>query len=87
MGAILPMRKAHQNKTVKAYTAAARFQLKEMRQRLQAAMDESSIFDVDVAEQRALMKEILCGLKKAKCHMPKDEELLKQVQRMMEAEK
>ena len=83
IGAILPMRKAHQNKTVQAYTAAARFQLDEIRQHLQVSMEPDSPFDVDVGLQRARMKEILSGLKQAKSPMPSDEDLLKQVQKMI----
>lgn len=87
MGAILPMRKAHQNKTVQTYTAAACFQLDEMRQTILKAMEPNSQFEVDVAQQRSRLKDIMGGLKKTKTPMPSDEDLLKQLQKSIDLDK
>ena len=81
MGTILSMRKAHRNKTMKAYIAAARFQLIALRKELQAGRS-----DLDVSEQRNAMNSILIDLTVAKCPTPADEELINQLERSVSVE-
>lgn len=85
MGTILSMRKAHKNKTMKAYIAAARFQLIALRKDLETSLQEGCI-DVDVSEKRSTMNGILGKLTVAKCPMPADEELIKQLERSVSVE-
>ena len=85
MGAILSMRKAHKSKATKAYIAGARFRLIALRKDLQAAMQQG-IFDIDVAEQRNIMKTILAELTVATTAMPSDEDLLGQLRRSIMVE-
>lgn len=82
MGTILSMRKAHKNKSMKAYIAAARFQLIALRKVIEVALREEN-FELNVAEQRNEMNKILSELTVAKFPMPDDEDLLKQLQRSM----
>ena len=80
MGAILSMRKAHKNKAMKAYIAAARFRLIDLRKEVEAAIRKCK-YDVDVSEQRNILQAILTELTVAKTTMPNDEDLLAQLQR------
>ena len=82
LGAILSMRKAHKNKTTKAYIAAARYQLIALRKEVEAAYQRRD-FDMDLTEKRIVMKGILAELTVAKPPMPHDEDLLKQLQRSL----
>mgnify|MGYP005849591613 CR=1 FL=1 len=85
MGTILSMRKAHKNKTMKAYIAAARFQLISLRKDLEASLQAGHL-DVDVSGQRRAMNRILAELTVAKCPTPADEELIRQLERSISVE-
>mmetsp|Transcript_8840 Transcript_8840/g.17687 ORF Transcript_8840/g.17687 Transcript_8840/m.17687 type:complete len:215 (-) Transcript_8840:132-776(-) len=85
MGTILSMRMAHKNKTMKAYIAAARFQLISIRKDLETSV-QAGYLDLDVSEQRSSMNRILAELTVAKCPTPSDEELIRQLERSMSVE-
>ena len=85
IGCILSMRKAHKSKAMKAYIAAARFQLIALRKDIEAVIQRGEM-DIDLTERRNEMNNILTELTVAKFHTPDDEELLKQLERSVSVE-
>ena len=85
MGAVLSMRRAHKNKAMKAYIAAARFRLISLRKVAESALRDGD-YNLNVAEQRSEMNTILAELTVAKCPMPSNDDLLKQLQRSIMVE-
>ena len=85
MGAVLSMRKAHKNKAMKAYIAAARFRLIDLRKQVETGIRKCE-YGMDVSEHKNIMQEILTELTVVKAPMPSDEDLLAQLRRSMMVE-
>lgn len=89
IGAILSMRRAHTNKNMKANIAAARFQLNEIREQLEAEI-EYSASGVNVTEWRHRMNQVMLKLDMALRdianynHMPSDQNLLNELKTILE---
>ena len=77
---LLCLRKMSHMKTMKAYTAAARFQLIAIRQQVQTTLEEpASTTSVDLARFKESMEEALNKLEYVPCQIPSDECLLRQL--------
>ena len=86
VGLLVCMRQAVQSKAQKAVTAAARFQLIQLRQQVRNAMKEESSTTMSTHEinaMRKIMQETLERLQSVPMSCPRDEELLAQLQNLM----
>lgn len=83
MGAILSMRKAHRNRSRKAYIAAARFQLVEMRKQIETEMNQGNFASLDVCILRNRALDVVAKINSADCPTPSNEELLQQLYKVM----
>ena len=84
IGAILSMRKWHRNRTRKAYLAAARYQLVEMRQRIESEMNRGRFQDLDIAVLRNACREIMLKVHAAdQVPAPCDDDLLRELYHIM----
>lgn len=80
MCAILPMRKAHKNRTMLDHTVKARKQLQELRSQIEQALLNESFFTVCIKGHKNQLKEVLNSLKQPPASsMPSDEELLQEL--------
>ena len=81
-GAILSMRKIHRIRTRKAYYSGARYQLKQMREKIEDEMNEGN-FDFDFLVLFEHAKRIVSNAKTASCPAPPDNELRKRLHQML----
>ena len=80
IGALLSMRKLHRNRTRKAYLAAARYQLMELRQQIEAEMKKGRFHDLDIGMLRSKALEIMGKVKSAEeVPVPTNEDLSREL--------
>lgn len=79
---LLALRKAHRNRTRKAYLAAARYQVIEVKNHVQGEIDRGN-FDLDLASLRRHVHDILgkARVVMEDCPTPSNKELMRQLDR------